>query len=233
MSEPAGPSTDGETTDGTTTVTVRGRHEAMLPPERATVRLRVAVDGPDAAQVGGACAHAAQLVCASIAPLHAPDRGPVTWFALDQVRTSAHRPWNQDGVQLPLVHTALAQAQVKFSDVAALGTWLGHVRGIDGVAVDGIDWALTATRRAQVVAEVRRAAVLDARTRAQAYADALGLGEVRVVALAEAGMLERGLAPTGTGAVAFSRGASGGEVEVTLVPEDVTISAEVDARFVV
>jgi uncharacterized protein YggE len=73
--------------------------------------------------------------------------------------------------------------------------------------------------------------VRDAVTRAQAYADALGLGAIRPVAVADAGML--GAQPeTGPGA-AYMRAAAvgGGTADVELVPEHIEVSAEVDARF--
>ena len=77
----------------------------------------------------------------------------------------------------------------------------------------------------------------DAARRAQEYADALGLGPVRPVAVADAGMLSQGISPMGgSGPAAYLRmaakDAGGGGAELELSPEDIEVSAEVDARFV-
>jgi uncharacterized protein YggE len=78
---------------------------------------------------------------------------------------------------------------------------------------------------------VRTRAARDAVTRAQEYADALGLGQIRPVAIADAGML--GKRPENGPSVAYMRASAvGGAPEVELVPEHIEVSAEVDARFV-
>ena len=100
-----------------------------------------------------------------------------------------------------------------------------------GASIAGIDWALTAARREQLIGQVRRAAVQDAVAKAQAYADAVGAGTVRVVAIADAGMLGEGLHPTQAPSAKFARAVaadSGGPVEFT--PEDIATAAEVDVR---
>jgi hypothetical protein len=52
-----------------------------------------------------------------------------------------------------------------------------------------VEWALTVKRREKLLKEARTRAVHDAVTRAQQYAEALGLSGVRPVAVAHAGML--------------------------------------------
>ena len=73
--------------------------------------------------------------------------------------------------------------------------------------------------------------------RAQQYADALGLGTVSAIAVADAGMLGTGLRPGGGhGAYNVARaglGQSGNGSGVELVPSDIQVTASVDARFVV
>ena len=213
-------------------ITVRGSHTEYRRPERATVQVRVGLEGPAPAAVHAAATRAATALTEDLRDLHDGDRGPVTWWSSDQLRTWAHRPWNQDGKLLPLVHHAQVELQAKFSDFDRLSDWLGVAMGVDGVSLQGIDWTLTEARKRDLVEQVRVAAVRDARDRAQAYADALGLGPVRVVALADAGMLGEGLAPTGgVGIASFARGAAGGG-ELAFTPQDVAVSTQVDAVFV-
>jgi uncharacterized protein YggE len=212
-------------------VTVRGEHTAFLAPERATVHATVHCEAPSADAAYAATADSARRLVDGITALHHPDAGPVTWWSSDQVRTWAQRPWNNQGKQLPVVHHAQVSLQVKFRDLARLGHWLGEVADVRGLSIEHVEWTLTAARQRSVLAEVRTAAVRDAHAKAQAYADALEAGPVHVVAIADSGMLGEGLATHGASPAAFSRAAKVGGGEVELVPQDVSVHAEVDARF--
>jgi uncharacterized protein len=218
-----------------TEITVRGSFSAFQPPERGTVHATIAYEGPAMEPVYHRVARDLQAVKESIAPLHEANHGPVTWWSARDLRTWSNRPWNKDGKQLPLVHHARVDVEVKFLDFAALSRWVGgHVRDIDGFRVSHLEWTLTVKRREDLLRQVRTRAVQDAVSRAQQYADALGLGEIRAVAIADAGMLGAGLHPEGGAGVAYLRAAaSGGAPDVELVPEDIEVSATVDARFVV
>jgi hypothetical protein len=218
-----------------TELTVRGTFSAFQPPERGTVRAQLGFEGPQMQPVYERVVRDLEAVKASVAELHDPANGPVTWWSTQHVRTWANRPWNQDGKQLPLVHHASVGVEVKFLDFAALSRWVGrHVERTAGFSLDGVTWALTEKHRQELARSVRARAVQDAAARAQEYADALGLGTVRPVAIADAGMLGEGLHPQGGPEAAYLRGgkaAGGGELE--LAPEDIEVSAAVDARFVV
>lgn len=222
-----------------TEFTVRGAHVAYRPPERGTVQVTLGFEGPSLQPVYERVVRDLESVKKSVEPLHDPDRGPVTWWATRQVRTWAQRPWNQDGKQLPLVHHASVGLEAKFRDFAALARWVGgHVTDTQGFRLDGVVWALTETNRQELERAVRTRAVQEAGRRAQEYADALDLGQVRPVAVADAGMLGGGLVPNSGGPVPYQRMAAmakdaGGGAELELVPEDIEVSAEIDARFVV
>ncbi|MGJ6980701.1 SIMPL domain-containing protein [Aestuariimicrobium soli] len=214
------------------TITVRGEFVAHRQPERATVSVSVALEGSDPSSVFRGVAASGERLLASIRALHNPTAGPVTWFSTGRVRTWANRPWNKDGKQLALVHHAGQKVSAKFSDFDALSAWLAQAVEIKGVTVDDIDWALTEKARLELVREVRAQAVRQARDKAQEYADALELGSVRVVQIADSGMLDQGLQPQMAQAMAYSRGAAGGGgSNLQLVPEDVSVEASVDARF--
>ncbi len=220
-----------------TEITVRGSFTAYLPPERGTVRATIALEGPAIKPVYDQVVRDLEAVKASVAALHDPDRGPVTWWSTQQVRTWANRPWNKDGKQLPLVHHASVGVEVKFRDFAELGRWVSHhVATTSGFSLAGITWALTEKRKQETTRDVRVRAVKDAARRAQEYADGLDLGAVRPVAIADAGMLGEGLSPSGGGGQPFLRAAAapagGGGPELELLPEDIEIAASVDARFV-
>ncbi|GAA4809199.1 SIMPL domain-containing protein [Nocardioides caeni] len=214
---------------------VRGSHRVFHAPERATVRVTLALEGPALQPVYDRVVRDVESVRSSIGALHDPERGPVTWWATGNVRTWAQRPWNQDGKQLPLVHHASVGVEAKFRDFAALSRWVGQqVASTQGFSLDGVVWALTEQNRLQLERAVRTRAVRNAAQRAQEYADALGLGVVRPVAIADSGMLGQGLSPMGDSAAPFARMAAAGKQgggELELSPEDIEVSAEVDARF--
>lgn len=217
-------------------VTVRGSYSAFQQPERATVHATLALEGPTLAPVYDGVVRALATVSDSVAGLHHPDSGPVTWWSTTRVATWARRPWNKDGKQLPLVHHASVGLKVKFSDFDALGGWLRQQVGpTTGFQVDRIEWALTDKRKQELTQQVRARAVQDARSRAQEYADALDLGPVTPVEIADAGMLAGDISPDSIGAISGVRQAAfigSGEPELTFVPEDIEIAAAVDARFV-
>lgn len=171
---------------------------------------------------------------ASVTRLQTGDPAPITWWSAGQLRTWSQRPWHKDGKQLPMVHHAGVDIDVKFRDFDALSRWVGeHVSGTGGFRVAQVVWALTAARRDALFADARTRAVRDAVARAQQYADALELGAVRPVAIADAGMLAAQVLPEsghgGTFLRAAASPAGGGDVE--LLPEDIEVSATVDARF--
>jgi uncharacterized protein YggE len=216
-------------------ITVRGAHTAFAPPERATVKLVVTHEAGDANSVYSSTVEVANGVRQSIEALHDPANGPVTWWSSDQVQTWASRPWHKDGKRLPMVFHARVSFEVKFSDFSALSRWVTGVVEQPGASVSGIEWALTAAHRDALNAEVRAAAVTNAVQKAQAYADAIGAGKVRVLAVADAGMLGEGLHPTSGAPASFQRmsaAAGGGGGDVEFAPQDISITAEVDARCI-
>lgn len=207
-------------------INVRGAHSVTLPPERASVYATVSADGPAPAPVLQLVAATLAEVSASLDAQHDPERGPVTRYAVEQIHKGAHRPYNQDGRQMPLVHTASAALTATFTDFDALADWIGRVAGLDGVAINHIEWALTDEHRQAVERATRQEAVRDARRRAQDYAEALDLGPVLVRTISDTGL--SGPEPK----VMMARAVSG-PPEITLRPEDVRIEAHVEATFAV
>lgn len=209
---------------------VRGSHTAELPPTRATVHATVSQDGPDPAPVFAAVTASLGVLRSSIEVLHHRDNKAVTWFAIDQVRLGSHRPWNSDREQLPLVHNATVSVTVRFRDFDALGRWVSANAGLAGLNVGAVDWTLTRRSRLRAERRARQEALRDARRRAQDYADALGLGKVRVRTVSDpglAGPVQRKVMLAGAMAAAPA-----GPPEIDLRPKDVEVHAEVEATFV-
>jgi len=214
-----------------TVVTVQGAFTAHFPPERATVRVEVSTDGPERGDVFSRATEAANSIRASVGELHNPATGPVTEWSSGSVSVFSERPWNNEGAQLPLVFHATIGFSVRFSDFAELARWIEVIAVIEGVVVESVVWSLTPGRETTVTAEVRSRAVKDAVAKATVFAQSIGLGTVRPIALADPGMLgDQG----GGGQVPLlraSKATMASNSGLSLKPEDIEITAEVDARF--
>lgn len=213
-------------------ITVRGEHETRLAPEEAVVSVSVRRDGPDRGAV-------VEQVAALAGPLRedltaqAAD-GAVREWSSGQMSVWAHRPWNEQGAQLPLVHTAAVEIAATFADLAALSGWLTRTAEIDGVHVDGVQWRLTRETAAATRTEVAAAAVRDAVERATAYAAALGRTAVTALEIADVGLLSQPDAgrPEMLRMAKASFAADAGGPTLELRPADVVVTAAVEARFV-
>ncbi|UJP40969.1 SIMPL domain-containing protein [Cellulomonas palmilytica] len=217
-----------------TVVTVEGRFEHHRPAERGTVTLAVGFEGPARDDVVRRTTELHARVVEQVRAMHAPSSGPVTWWSSDRMSVGSRRPWNNEGKQLPLVHHAAVRLEVKFSDLGRLAAWVEQVSALDGVTMQGVRWTLTEATRRTLTLDARRRAVADALDRARVYAGALGLTDVRAVAVAEPGMLSDAGRPTGVGesvAAARTGKAAGDGAGLELKPEDITVAAAVHARF--
>lgn len=211
-----------------TEIIVRGAFSAFHPAERGTASATISYQGPEMDPVYRGVAQELEEVKRSAASLQ--ESGAVTWWSAEQLRTWSDRPWNRDGLLLPLVHHARVGVEVKFRDFAALSAWVGqNIANLEGFDLERVKWALTASRRETLFAKAQVRAVQDATSRAQRYADALALGQVRPVSIADAGMLEADRRPTRESPAGAS---SSGGADVELVPNHIKLSAAVDARFV-
>ncbi|MBG6107583.1 SIMPL domain-containing protein [Frigoribacterium sp. CG_9.8] len=217
-----------------TIITVQGSFSSFYPPERATVQLSVGFEGAGREPVFSETLAVSSTVRSLLIERHSPAAGPVTWWSSESIQVWSSKPWSQDGVQLPPVFHSRVGFSVKFSDFIAMAQWIEVVAVLDGLTVGSITWALTEARKTAVIAEVRSRAVKDAVAKASVYAQGIGLGSVRAVALADPGMLgERiGASDDGGSHPALRMMSAGSAPELSLTPEDIEVDAVVDARFV-
>ena len=214
-------------------ISVRGEHEARLAPERGTVHFSVRADGPERGPV-------VERIASPALPLREQlderkDAGAVTEWTSRRVSVWSDRPWNAEGTQLPLVHHASIAFTATFSDFAVLSWWVGDVAEAEGVQLENVTWALTPERGRVTESEVAAEAVRTAVTRATSYATAIGLSAVTPLEIADVGLLARTEAESGFTQSKMIRAASmdamGGGVGVQLQPDDIVVTAAVEARF--
>jgi len=210
-------------------ITVRGCAEQHHPAERATISLAAAIEGPDKAQAFADALEIQEPLTGQLKEL--VDLRAVTTWSSDQVRVFSHRPWDGEGRRGPTVHVARVQVRAEFTDFERLSGFLDQWSSVDGVEVDGVTWDVSAKSRRIHEAEVRKAAVDDAVSKAQAYADAVRRGKVVAVQIADPGMLA-GPGESASAPMVKAFGLAGGQgPELDLTPEEIVIRVEVDARF--
>ncbi len=218
-----------------TTISVQGQHTAWYTAERASVVVGISFDGPHRNPVFSSATAALAAVRETVTGLHDAATGPITWWSADTVRVWSERPWNTEGKQLDPVHHAALDLTAKFSDFEALATWIELVVAIPGTGISGIEWTLTDATRTSATTEVRSRAVKDAVAKATVYAQSIGLGSVTATAIADPGMLGDG---GSNGPVAMDRMmqkasfSTGGGQPLDLKPQQIEVSAAVDARFI-
>ncbi|GAT72887.1 SIMPL domain-containing protein [Microbacterium hydrocarbonoxydans] len=215
------------------TVTVRGEHEARIAPERATVRVGVHAEGPERADVVDRVIRLAEPVRLSITDRK--DAGAVVDWSSKRLSVRAERPWNNEGKRLAPVYYASVDFTATFAEASELSIWVSDISPWDGVEVGWVDWHLTAETRAEVERQVAAQAVGVAVTRAQAYAGALGLHEVKPLEIADVGLISSGQPAPGAPMMMKARGAAFGADSAPAMeyePEEIVISATVEARFV-
>ncbi len=219
-----------------TIITVQGRHSARYPAERATLHVSVNHDGGKREPVFAAATETAESLRGDITALHDATAGPIVTWSSDSVRAWGDRPWNNEGKQLALVYHAVINFTVKFSDFDALSRFVESAASTDGVTIGNIEWTLTEDRQLAATESVRTQAVADAIAKATAYAKAIDLANVTATAVADPGMLGDGASPASGGyeLASVSRGfmkMDTGTPALSLSPEDIEVSAAVDARF--
>lgn len=215
------------------TVTVRGEHEAHVAPERATVRVAVRAEGPERTEVVDRVMRLAEPLRESITTR--ADAGTLVDWTSKRLAVRAERPWNNEGKRLAPVYYASIDFTATFAEASELSIWVSDVSPLDGVEVGWVDWHLTPETRSRVESEVAAQAVGVAVARAGAYAAALGLTDVTPREIADVGLISsarpEAAAPLlkARGAAAFAADAAPG---MEYEPEEIVISATVEARFV-
>lgn len=214
------------------TVTVRGEHETRIAPERATIRVTVRSEGPDRGSVVDDVMRLGEPVRASIT--ERADTDVVVDWSSKRLSVRAERPWNSEGKRLAPVYYASIDFTATFTEASELSIWVSDISAWDGVEVGWVDWHLTPTTRDRVEREVAAAAVGVAVTRAEAYAGALGLSTVTPREIADVGLISSGQPSPGAPMMKARAGAFAADSAPAMEyePEELTVTATVEARFV-
>lgn len=218
------------------TITVTGHAERSIAPNRCVVQLNIEFDAGTRAEAADATTASAAAFSDVIRALEKETAGPLRRWSLDQVQHSRYRPYHPQGKKLPWNYRSTATATVTFRDLDAVASFVDRASAIEGVNVTHLEWKLTRTAHAKAVSRVRDLAVRDALAKARGYTRSLGCKRIEAVALADPGMLNAGQRPDfGTPVMrAMAASAPLQDAErsaIELTPENLRITADVEARF--
>lgn len=219
-----------------TRIAVEGQATRSHAAERGTVHLHVAFSGTLRNDVVEQVART-HTVLVDQAKAHVASGAAERWDSAsvhsyvydDRVRSS-----EKGGKQRVRRFRASARLSVTFQDFEVLSTWLADIMDVDGVEIDRLTWTLTDETRKALLAEARVEAAEETAVRAQAYADALGLGPVAPVAIYEAGLRGGGNGGGNVPMYAMRAGAMaepGGGAHVELQPQDIDVAVTLSADY--
>lgn len=161
-------------------MTVTGEGEAVAVPDMASLSLGVATRGTTAAKALGANSTAlaavlAQLAADGIAPRDIQTSG---------LSVSPRYDYSDQGEGRLLGYDAHNMVTVRVRDLARLGVVIDAAFAAGANEFNGLSFSFADDRSA--VDAARRAAVADARARAELYAEAAGVSLGRIVTITEA-----------------------------------------------
>jgi len=207
-------------------IVVRGGGQGRVMPDRAIIRATVEAEGGGRDDAYREAARLAGQVDAAVANRQAAIDRTITTSLVVHPRTR----WKK-GESVRTGWRASRTSVHEVIDFAVLGDLLAELAAAGG-AVDGPTWLLDPTN--PVHGQVRGLAAADARLRAEAYAAALGLRVTGVAWVAEPGLRQTsdtgGFMPMAAG-MAMTRGASPEQDVIDVTPDEITVTAEVDAGF--
>jgi uncharacterized protein len=206
-------------------IVVRGGGQARAMPDRAVVRVTVEADGSGRDDAYREAARLARQVDAAVANRQSATDRVITTSLVVHPRTR----WKK-GESVRTGWRASRTSVIEVVDFAVLGDLLAELAAA-GAAVDGPTWQLDPTNG--VHTEVRRLAAADARTRADAYAAALGLRVTGVRWVAEPGLRQPSDAVGFTPMMARMAVAGGPDEPdvIDVTPDEMTVDAAVDVAF--
>src|SRR5437879_919465 len=203
-------------------IVTQGTGEVRVMPDRAIVRFGVQLDAADARTAQGRVSEAMQGVIQALRRLNIPEnRIGTERLGLSPVYEQP--PPGREGRPRLAGYRAANVVRVELDDLARLGPVIDAAVGAGANEVQGIQFAVAS--EAPYRTQALRKASAEARTKAQAIAEALG---VHLGTLLEAS--EGGVEVTPPPSVFFYRGANAG---TPIQPGEMTVRATVTVHYAI
>lgn len=210
-------------------ITVTGSATAEFAPELCDLALRVGTESGDRGTAVGEATVLAAAVGADIERISALNPSPLAKSAVQPLATRSWRPWNNEGVQLPLRHSAWVAMKLTWLGFQAMSDFIDRWGRDARVEVVDTAWRLTKEKERDERSNVLAAAVDDARDKASTLATAAGEGPVAFLELSDR-LLSIGYGLEG-GFTAKALAAPPGDGGVEISPADIELSATIQAIF--
>jgi len=205
-------------------VAVRGEVIREVPPEIARFSVVVAARGRDRPGTLARLAERGDAVRALIdeygAAIERRETGGL------QVRPELKR----SGERVAAYHASV-NTMVTVADFTVLGELMLGLADQDQITISGPWWALR--RSSPLLAEARRAAIVEALSRAREYATALGAEVTALLELTDTGMGHQPMMTRTAQSFGMMTGERAGVPEIDLDPQAQTVQAAVEARFAI
>lgn len=201
-------------------ITVNGEGEISVAPDMATVSLAVRAESETAAEAMDAASKATQDILTMLADEDIDSADIRTGSIRLTPRYSSSVLSNGNQI---IGYQATNSVSVEVRDLAALGSLLTAAVNEGANTLDGVRFGLQDPTEHEDAA--RRAAVVDARRRAELYADAAGVPLGELVSLNEAGT--RGYMPIAMEPMMAEASISRAQYDVPIAPGEIDLSANV------
>ncbi|KAK4976488.1 hypothetical protein LTR66_003405 [Elasticomyces elasticus] len=230
------------------TITVSGNAMLPHPAERALLEVFVSTEGSTEQSVTEKVTSTAGQVQEALRALSPTDEteeakaaAAISHWSMKSLRTSSFVPYDSDGRQQTRRYTARADFEIRFRDFNVLGPFSTQLAAMPHVQMNGVQWILTDATKHALQSELRKMAARDALVRARDYAEALGLGNVRLLELSEGAVsslvsgaqtgLFRSQQPPQMQLAAGFGAPSNDRSELSFQAEEVQATAQVSAKF--
>ncbi len=216
-------------------ISVQGTHEQTVRPEIARLHASATAEAGSKDEVLRTTTGVVNRLAAELGRLR--DGGAIGELVVRPISTSSWRPVAR-GKQQPPIYRAQASLRADFTDFAALADLAAQFGAVEGLELNWVEWRLTDDTRRELEGVCLTKAVEQARERALVMARAAGETEVAFVMLADPGLLtdapvvRQQAFDAASGAMMRSAKMADELAGIELLPEELTVSGTVQARFV-
>ncbi|KAK4980876.1 hypothetical protein LTR66_002910 [Elasticomyces elasticus] len=221
-------------------ITVNGNAMLSHPAERALLDVYVSAEDSTEESVTEEVTSTASRIQDGLRVLSPKDeteeakaKAAISHWSMKSFRSSSFVPYDSNGRNQTRRYTARADFEISFRDFKVLSYYPTELAKIPHVQVNGVQWILTDATKRSLQSELRKMAARDALVRARDYAEALGLGNVRLLELSEGALssLDGGEEPQQM-QLAAGFGAPGNDrSELSFQAKEVQATAQVSAKF--
>lgn len=217
-------------------ITLRGHHSARRFPERAMVHLTIESSGESEESVSNEVASTCnslreilEILCSREEDGTPTPEAAVSSISSSHIHITSKPPNAYDPmgnvIDGPRIYDAIVTIYTILRDFSELQKFIQKLDGYHNARLNNIFWYLTDASKHEIGAEARKEAVLDAVTKANQYAQAVGFEDVTPLDIRE--IESEPFSPSAYPQRPTYRHSSG----VSLTPQDIVLNCAVEVAF--